>query len=171
MISVTYVSHLEPLSICYMVAHLLKPLWRLIEKYLGVTIDYINQSINQFYFLLSATSSMPLALYNGTHTLVWTHRLHIHIQWNTAHIQAFIQGSHFGADTMFFDYKQILGLDKLFKEDAVVTIICFPIYKEWLVLSLEYKKGIRILVCHITKVNCYWEQKYISCERVSMKII
>ena len=30
----------------------------------------INQSINQFYFLLSATSSMPLALYNGTHTLV-----------------------------------------------------------------------------------------------------
>ena len=30
----------------------------------------INQSIiNQFY-LLSATSSMPLALYNGTHTLV-----------------------------------------------------------------------------------------------------
>ena len=28
----------------------------------------INQSINQFYFLLSATSSMPLALYNGTHT-------------------------------------------------------------------------------------------------------
>ena len=31
---------------------------------------YIYQSINQFYFLLSATSSMPLALYNGTHTLV-----------------------------------------------------------------------------------------------------
>ena len=28
--------------------------------------------ISQFYFLLSATSSMPLALYNGTHTLVWT---------------------------------------------------------------------------------------------------
>ena len=33
----------------------------------------IYQSINQFYFLLSATSSMPLALYNGTHTLVWTY--------------------------------------------------------------------------------------------------
>ena len=32
----------------------------------------INQSIS-FYFLLSATSSMHLALYNGTHTLVWTH--------------------------------------------------------------------------------------------------
>ena len=27
-----------------------------------------NQSINQFYFLLSATSPMPLALHNGTHT-------------------------------------------------------------------------------------------------------
>ena len=37
-------------------------------------------------------------------------------------------------------YKQILGLDKLFKEDAVVTVICFLIYKEWLVLSLENKK-------------------------------
>ena len=33
----------------------------------------INQLINLFYFLLSSTSSMPLALYNGTHTLVWTH--------------------------------------------------------------------------------------------------
>ena len=32
-----------------------------------------NQSINQFYILLSATSSMPLALYNGTHTLVDTY--------------------------------------------------------------------------------------------------
>ena len=37
------------------------------------TISMINQSINQFYFLLSATSWMPLALYSGTHTLVWTH--------------------------------------------------------------------------------------------------
>ena len=37
-------------------------------------------------------------------------------------------------------YKQILGLDNLFKEDAIVTIICFLIYKEWLVLSLENKK-------------------------------
>ena len=40
-------------------------------------------------------------------------------------------------------YKQILGLDNLFKEDAmfkedaIVTIICFLIYKEWLVLSLK----------------------------------
>ena len=52
-------------------------------------------------------------------------------------------------------YKKILGLDQLFKEDAVVTIICFLIYKEWLVISLENKKGIHILVCHITKVNCH----------------
>ena len=53
-------------------------------------------------------------------------------------------------------YKQILGLDNLFKEDAVVTIICFLIYKEWLVLSLENKKkGTGILVCHTTKVNCH----------------
>ena len=37
-------------------------------------------------------------------------------------------------------YKQIFGLDKLFKEDAIVTIICFLIYKELLVLSMENKK-------------------------------
>ena len=37
-------------------------------------------------------------------------------------------------------YKQIFGLDKLSKEDAVVTLMCFLIYKEWLLLSLENKK-------------------------------
>ena len=37
-------------------------------------------------------------------------------------------------------YKQIFGLDKLFKEDAVVTLMCFLIYKECLLLSLENKK-------------------------------
>ena len=61
----------------------------------------VNQSISQFYFLLSATSSMPLALYNGAHTLVWTHRYTYTVKYSRVHIQAFIQGSHFGADTMF----------------------------------------------------------------------
>ena len=47
----------------------------LLTKFGHCTVDvnknlFINQSINQFYFLLSATSSMPLALYNGTYTLV-----------------------------------------------------------------------------------------------------
>ena len=41
------------------------------HEYIEVqAITNFIQSINQFYFLLSATSSMPLALYNGTHTLV-----------------------------------------------------------------------------------------------------
>ena len=35
----------------------------------------------------------------------------------------------------------MLRLDKLFKEDAAVTIIYFLIYKEWLMLSLENKKS------------------------------
>ena len=42
-----------------------------------------NQSINQFYFLLSATSSMPLALYNGTQTLVWTHTYTYTVKYST----------------------------------------------------------------------------------------
>ena len=35
------------------------------------------------YFLLSATSSMPLALYNGTHTLVWTHTYTYTVKYST----------------------------------------------------------------------------------------
>ena len=36
-------------------------------------------------------------------------------------------------------FKQILGLDNLFREDFVLSVISFLIYKEWLVLSLENK--------------------------------
>ena len=36
--------------------------------------------------------------------------------------------------------QQILGLDELFDHSAVTTIICFIIYKEWLLLSLENRK-------------------------------
>ena len=48
-----------------------------------VEVYMINQSINQFYFLLSATSSMPLVLYNGTHTLVWTHTYTYTVKYST----------------------------------------------------------------------------------------
>ena len=37
-------------------------------------------------------------------------------------------------------FKQILGLDELFDHSAVTTIICFLIYKEWLLLSLKNRK-------------------------------
>ena len=38
------------------------------------------------------------------------------------------------------NFKQILGLDEMFDHNAVTTIICFVIYKEWLLLSLDNKK-------------------------------
>ena len=82
----------------------------------------VKLKLKLIYFLLSATSSMPLALYNRTHTLVWIQWTHnIHIQWNTAHIQAFIHGSHFGADTMFF----MSGTHTLTLLD-VVSGLCLP---------------------------------------------
>ena len=37
------------------------------------------------------------------------------------------------------DYYQILRLDREFRYDAIVTIVCFLIYKEWLLLSLDSK--------------------------------
>ena len=46
-------------------------------------VQNINQSINQFYFLLSATSSMPLALYNGTHTYTYTVKYSTHTSIHT----------------------------------------------------------------------------------------
>ena len=38
------------------------------------------------------------------------------------------------------NFIQILGLDELFNYGCVTTLICFLIYKEWLLLSLENKK-------------------------------
>ena len=35
------------------------------------------------YFLLSTTSSMPLVLYNGRHTLVWTHTYTYTVKYST----------------------------------------------------------------------------------------
>ena len=37
-------------------------------------------------------------------------------------------------------FKKILGLDTLFREDSVLSVISFLIYKGWLVLSLENKQ-------------------------------
>ena len=36
-------------------------------------------------------------------------------------------------------FHQILGLDKHFKYESITTIICFIIYKEWLLFSLDGK--------------------------------
>ena len=53
--------------------------WKL--RYIWIII----QSINQFYFLLSATSSMPLALYIGTHTLRCSLNTYIYIYSEIQH--------------------------------------------------------------------------------------
>ena len=37
-------------------------------------------------------------------------------------------------------FYQILGLDKSFNYDAIVTLVCFVMYKEWLLLSLDDKE-------------------------------
>ena len=58
--------------------------------------------------------------------------------------------------------KGIINMMVLIKEDAVVTLMCFLIYKEWLLLSLENKKRNTNINLSYYKVNCYWEQKYIS---------
>ena len=38
------------------------------------------------------------------------------------------------------NFIQILGVDELFNYGSVITLICFLIYKEWLLLSLENRK-------------------------------
>ena len=37
------------------------------------------------------------------------------------------------------NYYQILGLDENFEYNAIITIVCFLISKQWLLLSLECK--------------------------------
>ena len=39
-------------------------------------------------------------------------------------------------------YRRILGIEEDFDYDSIATILCFLIYKEWLLLSLENKKEI-----------------------------
>ena len=59
----------------------------------------INQSIQSILFLIKCyIINAPSAVQWNTHISLNTY---IYIQWNTAHLQAFIQGSLFGADTMF----------------------------------------------------------------------
>jgi len=37
------------------------------------------------------------------------------------------------------NFRQILGIDTKFNQNPVTTIVCFLIYKQWLLLSLENK--------------------------------
>ena len=38
------------------------------------------------------------------------------------------------------NFMQILGVDEVFNYGSVTTLICFLIYKEWFLLSLENRK-------------------------------
>ena len=61
---------------------------------------FLNFHLNLFIFI-KRYSINALSAIQWTHTYQLEYSEHIHIQWNTAHIQAFIHGIHFGADTMF----------------------------------------------------------------------
>ena len=50
-------------------------------------------------------------------------------------------------------FKQILGLDNLFREDSILSVISFLLYKEWLVLSLENKQRNENICLHTSKMN------------------
>ena len=38
------------------------------------------------------------------------------------------------------NFKNILGMNESFEHNAIVTVICFFLYKEWLLMSLDNKK-------------------------------
>ena len=72
-------------------------------------IIFVNSYLRELklkltYFFLSATSSMPLSLYNGhtrTHISLNTVITYIDSEIQHTYIQSFIYGSHFGSDIMF----------------------------------------------------------------------
>ena len=49
------------------------------------------------------------------------------------------------------NFVQILWLDELFDHGSVTTLICFLIYKEWLLLSLENRKRNPVICLHYFK--------------------
>ena len=62
-----------------------------------------------------------------------------HLLYNCHYVKPLWQivNTVFGTNISFH---QILGLDNHFKYDSITTIICFIIYKEWLLLSLDGKR-------------------------------
>ena len=59
------------------------------------------------------------------------------------------------------DYYQILGLDREFRYDAILTIVCFLIYKEWLLLSLDSKSRNSAIVLDWYKYELKVHMEYI----------
>ena len=57
------------------------------------------------------------------------------------------------------NFIQILGVDELFSHGAVTTLICFSIYKEWLLLSLERRKRNPVIVFSTLKMSKNSEYK------------
>ena len=62
-----------------------------------------------------------------------------HLLYNCSYVKPLWNVVDFVFDTKV-NFVQILGLDELFVHGSVTTLICFLIYKEWLLLSLENSK-------------------------------
>ena len=70
------------------------------------------------------------------------------------------------------NFKQILGLDEMFSLTAIMTIVSFFIYKEWLLLSLKDKKRIPVIAlsCFKNELNLR-NQIYEKCRNTKIDYI
>ena len=70
------------------------------------------------------------------------------------------------------NFKQILGLDYMFNLTAIITIISFFIYKEWLLISLKDKKRSRVYALRYFKNELNRRiQKYERCGNINTDYI
>jgi len=69
-------------------------------------------------------------------------------------------------------FAQILGLDNSFKFNAIVTLVCFLIYKEWLLQSLDGKARTNVIAVMYFKHELNLRhQIYTICKNVSQKYL
>ena len=69
-------------------------------------------------------------------------------------------------------FETILGVDDFCEYDDIVTLICFLIYKEWLVLSLENKSRESNIMLQYYKDELITRLRiYEKCTKFSMKEI
>ena len=66
-------------------------------------------------------------------------------------------------------YRRILGIEEDFDYDSIATILCFLIYKEWLLLSLENKKRNSVTALEYFKCELTLRQRiYEKCECIKL---
>ena len=62
-----------------------------------------------------------------------------HLLYDCRYVRPIWQCVEVVFDTVI-SYRRLLGVDEGFDHDNIATILCFLIYKEWLLLSLENKE-------------------------------